>query len=56
MRILLLGDICGPAGMKIIKSKLREIIKEKKIDFTIVNGENAADNGKGITKKILKIL
>ncbi len=50
MRILLLGDICGPAGMKIIKLKLKEIIKEKKIDFTIVNGENAANNGKGITK------
>ncbi len=51
MRILILGDICGPTGMKIIKSKLREIIKDKKINFTVVNGENAADNGKGITKK-----
>ena len=50
MRILLLGDVCGPAGMKIIKLKLRKIIKEKKIDFTIANGENAAENGKGITK------
>tara|TARA_Y100000996_G_scaffold414728_1_gene406556 strand:+ start:493 stop:1299 length:807 start_codon:yes stop_codon:yes gene_type:complete len=49
MRILLLGDICGPAGMKIIKSKLKEIIKDKKIDFTIANGENAAENGKGLT-------
>ena len=29
MKILLLGDICGPAGVKIIKSKLKEIIKEK---------------------------
>ncbi len=56
MRILLLGDVCGPAGMRIIKSKLSEIIKEKKIDFTIVNGENAADNGKGITKKNFKDL
>ena len=51
MRILLLGDICGPAGMKIIELKLRNIINEKKIDFTIANGENAAENGKGITKK-----
>ncbi len=51
MRILLLGDVCGPAGMKVVESKLREIIKEKKIDFTIANGENAAENGKGITKK-----
>ena len=55
MRLLLLGDICGPAGMGVIKSKLKKIIKEKKIDFTIANGENAAENGKGITKKILQI-
>ena len=50
MRILLLGDICGPAGMQIIKLQLKKIIKDKKIDFTIANGENAAENGKGITK------
>ena len=56
MRILLLGDVCGPAGMQIIKLKLKKIIDEKKIDFTIANGENAADNGKGITKKNFKEL
>jgi len=56
MKILVLGDVCGPAGMKIIKLKLNEIIKQKKIDFTIANGENAADNGKGITKKNFKDL
>jgi metallophosphoesterase (TIGR00282 family) len=50
MKILILGDVCGPAGMKIIKLKLNEIIKEKKIDFTIANG------GKGITKKNFKDL
>ena len=41
---------------KVIKLKLKEIIKEKKIDFTIANGENAAENGKGITKKNFKDL
>ena len=56
MKILILGDVCGPAGIKIIKSKLKDVIKEKKIDFTIANGENAADNGKGITKKNFKDL
>ena len=56
MKILLLGDVCGPAGMKVIKLKLKEIIKGKKIDFTIVNGENAAENGKGITKNNFKEL
>ena len=56
MKILILGDVCGPAGIKIIKSKLKDVIKEKKNDFTIANGENAADNGKGITKKNFKDL
>ncbi len=56
MRILILGDVCGPAGMEIVKLKLKKIIKEKKIDFTIANGENAAENGKGITNKNFKDL
>jgi len=52
MNILILGDIMGPAGRKALKDNLEEIIENKKIDFTIVNGENAADDGKGITKQI----
>ncbi len=51
MRILMLGDVCGPSGVKAIKSDLKKIIKTKRIDFTVANGENAADNGKGITKQ-----
>ena len=51
MNILILGDVCGISGMTAIRSNLRKIIKKNNIDFTIVNGENAADNGKGITKK-----
>ena len=51
MNILILGDIFGKPGVKIIKNKLPDIIREKKIDFVIANGENAADNGLGITKK-----
>ena len=51
MNILLLGDIMGPSGRKAINEKLPEIIKKKKIDFVIVNGENSGDMGVGITKK-----
>jgi len=36
-----------------IKKNLQKIIEEEKIDFTIVNGENAADDGVGITQNIL---
>ena len=51
MNILILGDIMGPSGRDAIIKKLPNLIKQKKIDFVIVNGENAADSGCGITKK-----
>ena len=37
--------------MKVIKEKLPKLIKDKKVDFVVVNGENAADDGVGITKQ-----
>ena len=51
MKILILGDIVGPSGREVIIKKLPNLIKKKKLDFVIVNGENAADPGVGITKK-----
>ena len=51
MNILILGDIVGPSGREVVIKKLPNLIKKKKIDFVIVNGENAADEGTGITKK-----
>ena len=51
MNLLVLGDVVGPSGVKAVTEKLPQIIKEKKIDFVVVNGENAADSGVGITKK-----
>ena len=54
MNILMLGDIVGPSGRKAISEKLPNLIKEKKIDFVVGNGEIAADPGIGITKKIFK--
>jgi len=52
MNILILGDVMGLSGRNAVNSKLPEIIKKYKTDFVIVNGENAADDGRGITKKI----
>ena len=52
IRILVLGDVMGIAGRKALKKNLSRIISENKINFSIINGENAADDGKGITKKI----
>ena len=54
MRILFLGDIVGSSGCDALKKNLPQIIKKNEIDFVIVNGENAADQGVGITEKICK--
>jgi len=53
MNILLLGDIVGPSGRKAIVEQLPGLIIKKKLDFVILNGENSADPGVGITKKIV---
>jgi len=51
MNILILGDVVGPSGREAIVKQLPKLIKKKKLDFVIINGENAADPGVGITKK-----
>ena len=50
MKILILGDVMGQSGRKALRENLKKIIEKNKIDFSIVNGENSADDGKGITK------
>ena len=52
MKILILGDVMGLSGRKALKKNLSKIISENDIGFSIINGENAADDGKGITKEI----
>jgi 2',3'-cyclic-nucleotide 2'-phosphodiesterase len=52
VNLLILGDVMGISGREALKSKLPKIITENKIDFVIVNGENAAEDGRGITKLI----
>ena len=52
MKILAIGDLIGNAGIKELRKQLDKIRKEENIDFTIVNGENAAE-GMGITQKNL---
>ncbi len=52
MKIFFLGDIVGKSGMLAVIKNLKYIFKKKKIDFVVVNGENAADQGVGITEAI----
>lgn len=42
MKILVVGDVTSPSGIAHLKSKLWKIREENKIDFCIVNGENAS--------------
>ena len=56
MNILFLGDIVGNSGCSAVKKFLPNIIKSKKINFVIVNGENAAKEGVGITENIVNEL
>ena len=46
----------GLSGRKALIKNLPEIIKRDNIDFSVVNGENAANDGKGITKDIAEEL
>ena len=52
MRILFLGDVVGISGCSKIMNNLLDQIKKNQIDFVIVNGENAAESGVGLTKEI----
>ena len=52
MRILFLGDVVGISGCSKIMNNLLDQIKVNKIDFVIVNGENADETGVGLTKEI----
>ena len=54
MRILFLGDVVGVTGCSKIMSNLLNQIRLHQIDFVIVNAENAAESGVGLTKEICK--
>ena len=54
MKILFLGDVVGISGCSKIVNNLRSEIKKKKIDFVIVNGENSAKPGVGLTEETCK--
>ena len=51
MRLLFIGDIVGRAGREILLERLPQLRRDWKLDFVVVNGENAA-GGFGITEAI----
>ncbi|MEL7049819.1 MAG: YmdB family metallophosphoesterase, partial [Pseudomonadota bacterium] len=52
MRLLFLGDVVGRTGRVAVVEHLPRLRETYKLDFVIVNGENAA-GGFGITETIL---
>ncbi|WP_226688733.1 TIGR00282 family metallophosphoesterase [Ruegeria arenilitoris] len=55
MRILFLGDVMGRAGRTAIQQHLPRLRDEWRLDFVVVNGENAS-NGMGLTGDHAKLL
>src|SRR3979411_3476593 len=51
MRILFIGDIVGRSGRTVLLQRLPGLIRDWKLDFVAINGENAA-GGFGITEAI----
>jgi 2',3'-cyclic-nucleotide 2'-phosphodiesterase len=56
MRILFIGDIYGEPGRKILLSNLDDLKATYKPNIIIVNAENSANNGRGITYRFYKEL
>jgi metallophosphoesterase (TIGR00282 family) len=55
IKILYIGDVVGQPGRRALHEKLEKVVDRERIDFTIVNIENAA-GGFGVTEAIMEEL
>ncbi len=55
MKLLFLGDVMGRAGRTAITERLPKLREDWKLDFVVVNGENAS-NGMGLTGAHARLL
>lgn len=55
MRLLFLGDVMGRTGRKAISERLQRLRDEWRLDFVVVNGENAT-GGMGLSAGHAKVL
>ena len=37
-RVLAVGDVCGQPGLDMLERRLKDLKKERNINFTVVNG------------------
>ncbi len=49
LKVLFVGDLIGEPGLAVFTKYIDQLRLKHKIDVTIVNGENLAKNGRGIT-------
>lgn len=54
IRILFLGDIVGAPGRALFQKHIQHLKQQYALDAVIVNGENCAGDGRGITPRIMK--
>ncbi len=52
LRILMVGDVIGKTGREVFARLIGPLKDEYQIDAIIVNGENSADDGVGITPEV----
>ena len=55
IRVLYIGDVVGQPGRRALHDRLEHVVDRERIDFTIVNVENAA-GGFGVTEAIIEEL
>lgn len=56
LRLLFIGDVVGPAGREAIQRFVPELRRDLRLDAVVVNGENSADNGFGVTQATAETL
>ncbi|MBD1373192.1 TIGR00282 family metallophosphoesterase [Hazenella sp. IB182357] len=52
MKILMIGDVVGELGRRTLRDYLAQCVQIYTPDMVIVNGENAANNGRGMNRSI----
>jgi len=54
MRIIFIGDVVGEPGVAMLMQSLQQLRESYKPDVILVNGENAASDGRGITPPLVR--
>src|ERR1700730_15645114 len=54
LQVLFIGDLVGNPGQAVFKKHIQRLRDEHEIDVVIVNGENSAYDGRGITPEVME--